>query len=106
MFVDPPIPQLLQYTKRDTAILLKLNPDNVTSGAVMSCLVELVSEANGLKMTSLQNITISDLDGGHYLFIEDLVPNQEYRLKMAAVNETGVSGFTEWTNFNTTSTGK
>ena len=105
MFVGPPIPQLLQYMKRDTAILLKLNSDLVTSGAVMSCLVELVSEANGLKVTSLQNITIND-HGGHYLFIEGLVPNQEYRLKLAAVNEAGVSGFTEWTNFTTTSTGK
>ena len=105
MFVDPPIPQLLQYMKRDTAILLKLNSDFVASG-VISCLVELVSEANGLKMTLLQNITISDLDGGHYLFIKDLAPNQEYSLKLAAVNEAGVSGFTEWTNFITTSTGK
>ena len=105
MLVDPPIPHLLQYIKRDTAVLLKLLPSLLASG-VVSCLVELVSPASGLNTTSFLNHTMSDLDGGLYLFMEGLVPNQEYSLRLAAVNEVGVSGFTEWVNFTTTSTGK
>ena len=105
MFVDPPVPQLLQYTQRDTAVILQLKSSLVASG-VVNCLMQLMSAANGLNMTSLLNLTISDRDGSHYLFIEGLVPNQEYSLKLAAVNEAGVSGFTEWINFTTTSAGK
>ena len=105
IFIDPPIPQLLQYIKRDTAVLLKLLPSLLASG-VVSCLVELVSPASGLNTTSFLNHTTSDLDGGLCLFIEGLVPNQEYSLRLAAINEAGVSGFTEWVNFNTTSAGE
>ena len=104
-FIDPPIPQLLQYIKRDTAVLLKLLPSLLASG-VVSCLVELVSPASGLNTTSFLNHTTSDLDGGLCLFIEGLVPNQEYSLRLAAVNEAGVSGFTDWVNFTTTSAGE
>ena len=97
------MPQLLQYTTRDTAILLKV-PSSLMSFGVVSCLVDLVSATNGLNMTSMLNLTVND-HGGHYLFIEGLAPNQEYSLKLAAVNEEGVSGFTEWTNFTATSAG-
>ena len=105
MFVDPPVPQLIQYTQRDTAVILELNSSLVASG-VVSCLVKLVSAASGLNMTLLLNLTVNDRDGGHYLFIDGLVPNQEYSLRLAAVNEAGVSGFTEWINVTTTSAGK
>ena len=104
MSVDPPMPQLLQHTTRDTAVLLKL-PSSLMAFGVMRCLVDLVSAANDLNMTSMLNLTVSDQDGGHYLFIEALAPNQKYSLKLAAVNEVGVSGFTVWTNFTTTSAG-
>ena len=105
MLVDPPIPQLIQFAMRDTAVLLKLHPSLLASG-VVSCLVELVSPASGLNTTSFLNHTMSDLDGGLCLFIEGLVPNQEYSLRLAAINEAGVSGFTEWVNFTTTSAGE
>ena len=105
MFVDPPIPQLTQFAMRDTAVLLKLYPSLLASG-VVGCLVELVSPASGLNTTSFLNHTTSDLDGGLCLFVEGLVPNQEYSLRLAAVNEAGVSRFTEWVNFTTTSAGE
>ena len=99
------MPQLLQYTMRDTAVLLRL-PSSLMTFGVVSCLVELVSSTSGRNMTSLLNLTMSsDFDGGHYLFIEGLVTDQEYSLKLAAVNEAGVSGFTEWVNFITTRAG-
>ena len=97
------MPQLLQYTMRDTAVLLKLHSFLMAFG-VVSCLVDLVSAANGPNMISMLNLAVSE-HGGHYLFIEGLVPNQEFNLKLAAVNKEGVSGFTEWINFTTTSAG-
>lgn len=104
MLTDPPLPQLLQYVRRDTSLLLMLNSSLAMSG-VVSSQVNLVSAANGLDMTVLLNLTISNLDGGHYLFVESLDPKQEYSLKLAAVNEVGVSAYTEWINFTTTSAG-
>lgn len=90
-------------------VLFRLNSSDIVTYGVRHCQVELttVSLVDGTSMKSLLNLTISDhdLDGGHYLFIESLVPNQDYSLRLAAVNEVGVSRFTEWFNVTTTSAG-
>ena len=90
-------------------MLVRLNSSDIVTYGVKHCQVELVTvfPVGSTNMTLLLNLTVSDhdQDGGHYLFIEGLAPNQKYSLKLAAVNEAGVSGFTEWTNFTTTSEG-
>ena len=107
MSTGPSVPYILQHVQRGTVVLLRLNSSEIVSYGVRQCQVELVtvSPVGGKSTTSLLNLTMNDRDGGHYLFIENLVPNQEYSLRLAAVNEAGVSGFTEWINVNTTSAG-
>ena len=109
MCTGPSVPYILHRIQRGNVVLVRLNSSDIVTYGVKRCQVELVTvfPVGSTIMTLLLNLTVSDhdQDGGHYLFIEGLAPNQKYSFKLAAVNEAGVSGFTEWTNFTTTSEG-
>ena len=108
MSIGPSVPHIIQHIQRDTTALFILNTSNLITYGVRSCQVELITinGGNNLKMTALLNLTVSDHDGGYYLFVESLRQKQEYSLKVAAANDAGISEFTEWMNLTTTSAGE
>ena len=92
-YAEPGVPTVTATVSRDTAVIVKLTPAQ-TFDLIEHCLVS-VHPTTGSGATSLSGTEAVVEVSGNVLFIEGLLPGTEYSYRVAAMNETGRSNFTE-----------